>query len=318
MTHSIPMRSIYLAGKIAKNDWRHTVCDRLRRACTEQGFKMMSGEHAVPDWHQHNVTVLETWRYTGPYFSSDDHGCGHDSAGPGHAVTGGCILDAAEPGTWDHGTGYRNWVNRQCFEAIQRSDFVFAWVDDTTAHGTLVEIGYAKGLGKRVIVGTPMEGHWLIRDAEPLNELWFAFASADHLVYSDGPTQALRHLAEKARLANARTDSPIEASFWAAYLRSHTQLPALDGIITQHPIGRYRVDFAIPEHMIAIELDGYAYHSTRDQFTSDRARQRHLEQQGWRFIRFSGSEVKADPDKCVREAAQLAANIIRNTHPGAA
>ncbi|MEV7849569.1 DUF559 domain-containing protein [Streptomyces sp. NPDC088183] len=71
--------------------------------------------------------------------------------------------------------------------------------------------------------------------------------------------------------------------------------------------GRYRIDFALPNDKIGIELDGYIWHSDRKAFTQDRARQRCLELGGWRIIRFSGAEVNADASACVRQAAELVA-----------
>ncbi|WP_078965870.1 endonuclease domain-containing protein [Streptomyces aureocirculatus] len=82
----------------------------------------------------------------------------------------------------------------------------------------------------------------------------------------------------------------------------------------QHPVfgGRYRIDFALPKQKIGIELDGYAWHSSPEAFTRDRARQRELELDGWRIVRFSGSEITKDAADCVRQAAAFAASIERD------
>lgn len=89
-----------------------------------------------------------------------------------------------------------------------------------------------------------------------------------------------------------------------AYQR--TRPPALAGLVPQYSIlGRYRLDFALPDLQIGIELDGYDYHSTKEAFTNDRKRQRRIETAGWRLLRFSGSEVWDDAERCVREAAGL-------------
>lgn len=56
---------------------------------------------------------------------------------------------------------------------------------------------------------------------------------------------------------------------------------------------------------IAIELDGYEYHSSKEQFTADRKRQRELERQGWRFIRFSGSEIFHDVRACLADVRDM-------------
>lgn len=102
--------------------------------------------------------------------------------------------------------------------------------------------------------------------------------------------------------------SPIEKQFWAAHQR--LQLPELDGLVPQHVTGAYRIDFALPDRMIGIELDGFESHSSTADIARDRSRQRELELSGWRIIRFGGSEVHHDADECVRQAAHLA-DVIR-------
>jgi hypothetical protein len=64
---------------------------------------------------------------------------------------------------------------------------------------------------------------------------------------------------------------------------------------------KYRLDFAHLESKIAIELDGYAYHSSREQFTRDRQRYRELTRHGWRLLLFSGQEIVNDVARCVNE-----------------
>lgn len=81
--------------------------------------------------------------------------------------------------------------------------------------------------------------------------------------------------------------------------------------IPQHKVqtkdgSRYRLDFAIPSRRIAVELDGHAHHSTIEQFVNDRQRQRKLEADGWRIIRFAGREVVEDATRCVAEACDFA------------
>jgi very-short-patch-repair endonuclease len=100
--------------------------------------------------------------------------------------------------------------------------------------------------------------------------------------------------------------SPIERQFWDAWLAAPGRYPALAGLVAQHKAGRYRLDFALPAQRIGIELDGFASHSSTADITRDRQRQRELEADGWRIIRFGGAEVYQDAAGCVRQAARLA------------
>jgi len=68
---------------------------------------------------------------------------------------------------------------------------------------------------------------------------------------------------------------------------------------TQFPIyahGRqYRADFAIPKEKIVIEVDGHAFHWSREHLDSDRRRQNDIASAGWRILRvtakFSNREI---------------------------
>jgi very-short-patch-repair endonuclease len=97
--------------------------------------------------------------------------------------------------------------------------------------------------------------------------------------------------------------SPIEDEFWDAY--NEMKPVELRGMVPQHCVGKYRLDFAIPHLKVGIELDGHATHSSALEIASDRRRQRDLERSGWHIIRFGGSEVFANAEECVREAAEL-------------
>lgn len=59
-------------------------------------------------------------------------------------------------------------------------------------------------------------------------------------------------------------------------------------MLPQLPVKRYFVDFANPFLKIAIEIDGKKWHKDKEK---DLARQRDIEQDGWKFIRFSAIDA---------------------------
>ncbi len=61
----------------------------------------------------------------------------------------------------------------------------------------------------------------------------------------------------------------------------------------QAPIGPYVVDFFLPAKRLVIELDG-GHHNEDATAARDLERQRWLEREGYRVIRFWNSEIKAD------------------------
>lgn len=104
-------------------------------------------------------------------------------------------------------------------------------------------------------------------------------------------------------------DSPIEEMFWNEWQRQGGKSRIDLTYQYKVPDTRYRIDFAYVPKMIAIELDGHEFHSSKEQFTRDRQRQRLLERQGWRVMRFSGSEIVGNVKSCFSEALNFIENI---------
>jgi very-short-patch-repair endonuclease len=65
--------------------------------------------------------------------------------------------------------------------------------------------------------------------------------------------------------------------------------------------GRTRyIDLAWPEHMLAVELDGFVAHSNRRVFDDDRLRQNDLVAAGWETYRVTWTAIAADPARACR------------------
>jgi very-short-patch-repair endonuclease len=73
----------------------------------------------------------------------------------------------------------------------------------------------------------------------------------------------------------------------------------------QHRIGNYRVDFAYPGARVAIEADGFRWHSTRQQWDRDRARRNALTAMGWTVLHVTSTQLREQPEEVV--------NTIRTT-----
>jgi len=142
--------TIYLAGKVRKNDWRHVLVDGLRDAIVnEDGMSDML-------WDGHPVlenAIFGAHHYSGPFPVSDDHGGFH---GPS---THGVVAYATSPHKEDDD---RAALVRACLRQIDRADLVVAWVDAESAYGTMVELGYASALKKPMYLSTPIDlpEHW--------------------------------------------------------------------------------------------------------------------------------------------------------------
>lgn len=88
------------------------------------------------------------------------------------------------------------------------------------------------------------------------------------------------------RLSTPGTQSPIEEKLVGA-LQRFSVFPA-----TQFKIGRCTVDICLPDDKIVIECDGAAYHTDKEK---DQRRDDFITKQGYRVLRYTGSEITRDP-----------------------
>src|SRR5690348_11295144 len=82
--------------------------------------------------------------------------------------------------------------------------------------------------------------------------------------------------------------------------------PELPAPVQQHPIrltnGRWvHADAAFPEALVMVELDGAAFHGSREARERDLRRDSALAALGWVVLRFSYARLINDPEGCRRE-----------------
>jgi very-short-patch-repair endonuclease len=108
-----------------------------------------------------------------------------------------------------------------------------------------------------------------------------------HAVQGRNGTTNLRRVLSERPLDYRVTDSPLEDDF--VKLVETYSLPKPERQYRIEGIGR--VDFAYPDARIAIELDGYEYHSDRGAFQQDRTRSNKLSLDEWLLLRYTKSDV---------------------------
>lgn len=69
--------------------------------------------------------------------------------------------------------------------------------------------------------------------------------------------------------------------------------------VSQKIIADWIVDFALPEHRIAIECDGTYWHASDRQKTKDANKDHWLIAHRWRIFRFTETEIHESPSACV-------------------
>ena len=101
----------------------------------------------------------------------------------------------------------------------------------------------------------------------------------------------LRRILDQRALGSSPADGLLESRFARI-----CQVFGLPMPLFQFPFGKYRIDFAYPELMIAIEVDGWETHSSPAALASDLARQNALVMAGWTLLRFTWHDVIKRPD----------------------
>ncbi len=61
------------------------------------------------------------------------------------------------------------------------------------------------------------------------------------------------------------------------------------------PAGSFRIDVAFVEHKLAVEVDGWAFHRTKERRDRDMVKANALSAAGWRVLTFSWEDVTARP-----------------------
>ncbi len=82
---------------------------------------------------------------------------------------------------------------------------------------------------------------------------------------------------------------------------------AITGWRANHPVGGYLVDIAFPAQRVAIEVDGWAFHSDRSVFARDRRRQNAIALGGWQVLRFTWQDLTEQPQRVLAEIRRAVA-----------
>jgi hypothetical protein len=112
------------------------------------------------------------------------------------------------------------------------------------------------------------------------------------------------------RLLDPKSGSVLESLFRVLVITAGIRPPSTQFTVVDHGQEVGRFDFAWIAERLIVEIDGYAFHSSRDQFRQDRRRMNELERLGWRVLRFTWEDVVGRPEHViavVRHCLSLAA-----------
>jgi very-short-patch-repair endonuclease len=122
-----------------------------------------------------------------------------------------------------------------------------------------------------------------------------------------------------ARLLDERPSSrrPLDSSFESRLYRLliKYRIPA--------PVPQYRVslssgrfayiDFAYPHAMLALEVDGYRYHSSLSAWSWDRGRNNELVALGWRILPITPHDIVRQPARVADQVARALAASLKGS-----
>ena len=75
----------------------------------------------------------------------------------------------------------------------------------------------------------------------------------------------------------------------------------ITGWRANYPLAGYRIDVAFPRQKVAIEVDGFASHSSPEDFYNDRKRQNAIALLGWQVLRFTWWDLIEYPERVIAE-----------------
>jgi very-short-patch-repair endonuclease/predicted transcriptional regulator of viral defense system len=146
---------------------------------------------------------------------------------------------------------------------------------------TICEAAVRRGGAGAHIMDTALQG-----DSQ-LRELWRA------------------HLRNKGRYGSPATRRLLMAAESGARSEAERLLVSLrrqagiTGWRTNQPAGPYKIDIAFGVQRVAIEVDGWAFHSDPEAFNNDRRRQNYLILHRWQVLRFTWLDLTEYPERVI-------------------
>ena len=115
------------------------------------------------------------------------------------------------------------------------------------------------------------------------------------------------HLRNKGRYGSPAARMLLQAAADGAHSEAERLLIRLlkaekiTGWRANYPVAGYRVDVGFPTQKVAIEVDGFAFHSDSEDFHTDRKRQNAIALAGWQVLRFTWLDLTEYPERVTAE-----------------
>lgn len=239
----------------------------------------------------HLALRREGWLMAALLACGPDSAISHRTAGVALGIEGGPRFPIHVTTRTDRGRKQeRLSVHRQCLVPQETCDLDGLRV--TTAPRTIVDrAGSLDGRGLRHLVERAQDR----RLFDPK-----AMAAVLNRHPGRSGTRALKSLIQLMQPDRDKARSHLERLFLSAIRATRLPRPEVN-----HPINGKKRDFVWLDERLVVEVDGYAYHSSRAAKRRDHRRDRQLTGRGWRPVRFTYEDVALEPTQAMEELAEL-------------
>lgn len=93
-------------------------------------------------------------------------------------------------------------------------------------------------------------------------------------------------------LADGRSESPMESEARLRMIDGELPTPVLQYEIVDRNWQTWRVDFAWPDQRLAVEYEGYDWHSSPEALRHDRQKRAALQEVGWTVLSIVADDVR--------------------------
>lgn len=111
-------------------------------------------------------------------------------------------------------------------------------------------------------------------------------------------SRSIRKLVAERETEQGLTGSAFERVLLRSLRQARLPMPVCQWPCLDDDFAAY-IDFAYPEHGVAIEADSYRWHSGRHAWEADRKRTSELSSRGWRVIQVTWIQLKYEPEAVI-------------------
>lgn len=124
-----------------------------------------------------------------------------------------------------------------------------------------------------------------------------------------GRVRGIGDLARAIRLADGRSESPLESASRGMMIDARLPRPELQQWVTDDDGRSWRVDFLWRGHRVIGEADGWVKYETIEDLRAEKVREDALRRAGWTIVRWTSDELWSTPMLVIARIARALAGV---------